>query len=475
MEVILRLLLAASNDVSHERLHTRVRLLPRVGGLGAVHAAGVLQLREHLLDGLLVIVTNVGLLFLVRVNFGLGNIGLVELLVPDLLDGGDVVVAEVEPALHSGALLDALLGHVLVIVAVEVVESLLRDVAQLEGDLDDLADVGARADTSGAEMEVGVALELLTDEILHRLEVLLVEGLTHGVENENSLLVGDRAEGKSARHEEHRLDDFLAQDVVEAGLLADGAASSQYAHHRAQLFHGTDAEHARLGHDRLRLVPVRLADVAAAQQHQAVVGQVLEVAEHGVESLLLAIFEKADVLLSELLDELSEEVERVWLVLLVRIRAAYDIHDALDDLRLRQDLEESLILTELAKSGARVKRHVQVVVLVGKFVDEGADDHGGLLFQDLLHALLVGGELGLGVVAILVAVVARLPLVLNLWLDLLLYQLDHEGSERVLVEVAEETVEDLSLLVEKQILEGGQLLLVEHLLQNLGEVAAQDR
>ena len=45
----------------------------------------------------------------------------------------------------------------------------------------------------------------------------------------------------------------------------------------------------------------------------------------------------------------------------------------------------------------------------------------------------------------------------------------------MLVKVAEQTIKDLALLVEKQVLKSSLLLFVEHLLHNLREVAAKDR
>jgi len=44
----------------------------------------------------------------------------------------------------------------------------------------------------------------------------------------------------------------------------------------------------------------------------------------------------------------------------------------------------------------------------------------------------------------------------------------------VLVKVIQQTVEDLTLLVEEQVLERGLLLLVQHLLHDFGEVTAQN-
>ena len=144
----------------------------------------------------------------------------------------------------------------------------------------------------------------------------------------------------------------------------------------------------------------------------------------------------------------------------VGVGAADDINDAADDIRLRESLEEALILTELAQSCAGVKGHMKIVILVRKFIDERADNHLSLLFKNLLHELLVSCELGLWLRAVIVAIVAGLPLVLHLGLDLLLNQLDHQRCQRMLVKVSQQAVEDLALLVKEQVLKRCHLLLV---------------
>ena len=102
------------------------------------------------------------------------------------------------------------------------------------------------------------------------------------------------------------------------------------------------------------------------------------------------------------------------------------------------------------------------------------DDHGALLLEHLLHALLVGCKLNLSLlrVDIQVVVVRCIPPVLLLWLDLLVDQFDHESGQRMVVKMTQKTVEDLALLVEKQVLKRRLLLLVEQLLHDLQEVAS---
>ena len=179
--VILGLLLfAVGLDVSN---HGRVWLRGIFGRPGAREAvfARELQLSKHLLDGLLVPIEAGGVDWS-RSRF---RLRLVQLLVPNLLDCCNLVVAEMEPALHLAAFFNAFLrGSVFIIVAVHVVEGLLRNVAQFEGDLDDLANVGARTPTARLEMEVLIVFKLCTHERLHRLQICLIESLTHQIQDQ---------------------------------------------------------------------------------------------------------------------------------------------------------------------------------------------------------------------------------------------------------------------------------------------------
>ena len=96
-----------------------------------------------------------------------------------------------------------------------------------------------------------------------------------------------------------------------------------------------------------------------------------------------------------------------------------------------------------------------------------------LFFENLLHALLIGGKLGLGSLLVDVQVtVVSIPLVLLFGLNLLLDELDHESSQGVLIHVLEKAVEDLALTVKQQVLKSHLLLLVEQLVQDLREVSA---
>lgn len=126
-----------------------------------------------------VLVTLVSLLLL-RV-FCRVSIGVLELAVPDLLDLLDLVGAEAEPALHLGSLLDVFIRFIFILAAVLVVESVLRNVAQLKRDLADLAQVEARSHISRRKVEVGVRLQLLHHEVFHRLQVFFVKRLAEVV------------------------------------------------------------------------------------------------------------------------------------------------------------------------------------------------------------------------------------------------------------------------------------------------------
>ena len=92
-----------------------------------------------------------------------------------------------EPALHATTLLNG----VLVVAAIHIVEGGLGMLAQLECDLDDLAKVHTGGNLAGGVVEVGVSFELLTDEVLHRLQVLVIVGLSDQIQDEKSLLMGD--------------------------------------------------------------------------------------------------------------------------------------------------------------------------------------------------------------------------------------------------------------------------------------------
>lgn len=156
----------------------------------------------------------------VELVLGLGDnwllASMLKLLVPGLLDDGDLLLAELEPGLELRALLDALFVHsaLLFIGTVLFVKSFLGDVLQLESNLRDLTHVHAASRLARWVVELNVTLDLLFDEVLHRLEVLLVKDLAEKVQDQEALLVGDGAELVRAHHVEHSLDHLLAKSVV---------------------------------------------------------------------------------------------------------------------------------------------------------------------------------------------------------------------------------------------------------------------
>ena len=60
-----------------------------------------------------------------------------------------------------------------------------------------------------------------------------------------------------------------------------------------------------------------------------------------------------------------EEVERVNLVLLVRIDGAHNVDNVSNNGRLSQDLEESLVLTEFIEDGAGVDGSMDIILVLG--------------------------------------------------------------------------------------------------------------
>ena len=142
-------------------------------------------------------------------------------------------------------------------------------------------------------------------------------------------------------------------------------------------------------------------------------------------------------------------------------------------------MEERLVFAELRQNGGGVQRHVDVLVLVRELVKERLDDHVGLLLEDGLHLLLICGELGLGIIVAWVAQITVVrsiwsPFILLFWENLLLNELNEEGRDGVVVEMAEKTAEDLSLLVQEKVFEDHLLLSVEELLHDFEEIAAKN-
>ena len=96
------------------------------------------------------------------------------------------------------------------------------------------------------------------------------------------------------------------------------------------------------------------------------------------------------LLLTELGHDLSEEVDSVDLVMRVSIHACHHTDNLFDNAWLGQDLEELFVLTEFLQDLAGAERLVHIIrVIRWKHVNEGADDHGALFLEDLLHFQLL--------------------------------------------------------------------------------------
>ena len=92
----------------------------------------------------------------------------------------------------------------------------------------------------------------------------------------------------------------------------------------------------------------------------------------------------------------------------------------------------------------------------------------------MLHLELIWGELGLLRLKVTVNVVVHRPFFFLERLDLLFDELNEQSCERVMVKLVQQAIENLSLLMEKQVLKRGLLLLVQKLFHDLEEIACQD-
>ena len=170
-------------------------------------------------------------------------------------------------------------------------------------------------------------------------------------------------------------------------------------------------------------------------------------------------------------------MKSVWLILSISIRAASHQNYLLEIFGFNQVLEEALVLAELGQHGTCIQCHVQVIAVFGrKFINERVDHHCALFFEHLLHALLVSCQFLLSLirVQVQVIVVRSVPLVLLFGLNLLLNQLDQQCGKRMMIQVSEKPVEDLSLLMKEQILQSRLLLLIKQLFHDFQEVSSQN-
>lgn len=194
-----------------------VRRNARAFGRVSADQPACAEVREHSFDGLLVVLLIVKIVKTALSSWLVDRLlsGMLKLLVPGLLDVADLLLAEVEPALEFGSLFNALLVHRLLFIwAVLLVERLLSDVLEFEGDLWNLAQVHAARRFAWRVVEVVVGFQLFLHKALHCLQILLVEDLTDQIQDQEALLVGDGAKLVCAHHVEHRLYHLFAQGVV---------------------------------------------------------------------------------------------------------------------------------------------------------------------------------------------------------------------------------------------------------------------
>ena len=111
--------------------------------MGAADVSARLLLLQELFNSLLVReVVILALSFESAIVTVFASGGILELLVPDLLDLFNFTSAEVEPLLHDNALLDRFGGLVVLIIgAALLVKDGLSDVSELKGNLDDLSHI----------------------------------------------------------------------------------------------------------------------------------------------------------------------------------------------------------------------------------------------------------------------------------------------------------------------------------------------
>ena len=225
------------------------------------------------------------------------------------------------------------------------------------------------------------------------------------------------------------------------------------------------------------LVLNELIIAVGSQDNQTSVTDVTDVGLHLLKCLVLVIvLEEVGILFTELSQDVDESVKGVWQILSVGVELATDCDDPGECLLFNQELVEGLVVTELLQKVEGVKGHVDVVlVLFREGIDKVVDNHGGLVLKDLCHVLLLNSQLRLSLFILVFPRVATIPGdLLALWLDLNLKELDEEHSEGVVLEVLQETVKDLSVLLDQKISEKVVLLLEQKLVHDLEEVSTQD-
>ncbi len=72
----------------------------------------------------------------------------------------------------------------------------------------DLSHIHARGLAIGREGKLGLTFQFNENELFECLNIILIKRLFERVHDDDALLVGNRAEGESLDHVEHRIDYF---------------------------------------------------------------------------------------------------------------------------------------------------------------------------------------------------------------------------------------------------------------------------
>ena len=111
------------------------------------------------------------------------------------------------------------------------------------------------------------------------------------------------------------------------------------------------------------------------------------------------------------------------------------------------------------------------------------DDHAAFLSQNFFHLLLISSELAFGslFISFSITAIADFPANARIFLFLVLIRLDlnikqrnEKQSDRMVLDVSEQAIEDLTLLLEKEVLKDHLFLFNDHLLHDLEEVTAEN-
>ena len=97
-----------------------------------------------------------------------------------------------------------------------------------------------------------------------------------------------------------------------------------------------------------RLVSVVLAELAASKNDQAIVAKIVEVCHQHFNNFVLSALEECNFLFRELVNDLSEEVQSVDLILRVSIHTCDNMDYLLEGIFLSKKLEECIVLAKFS-------------------------------------------------------------------------------------------------------------------------------